>query len=120
METTEQRWHRVLSLASLGELSPEDLRSVQGYVVCPSMRHGYDYEQWLSRVLASVPAPEVPQAECGRCGAVGPTTHVHYDSDGDPYECHDCAFAGHAYDPDACDGDDFCDACLEQVFAGEE
>lgn len=55
-------------------------------------------------------------AECGKCGAVGETTHVHYRDDGSPYEYHDCAFAGRAYEPGTCDGDDFCDECLDDIF----
>ena len=57
---------------------------------------------------------------CGRCGKELPTTHIHYRSNGEPFVNLDCASAGRAYEPDACDGDDLCDDCLADVFAEYE
>lgn len=56
---------------------------------------------------------------CGRCDRSGHTTHVHVAAPG-PYIALDCAYAGHAYDPDACDGDDLCDDCLAALYGEDE
>jgi hypothetical protein len=51
---------------------------------------------------------------CGHCGQEVPTTHIHHSADGTWAE-HGCAFNGQAYVPDACNGDDLCDDCIEAL-----
>ncbi len=52
---------------------------------------------------------------CGHCGCAGPTTHVH-DGEAGAHVAHDCAYAGRAYQPDACSGEDLCDECLGDAY----